>query len=646
MNVESRKVSIILISVLLLAFMLPLSTARSTQTTDSFSNQSTILTHQYSILSQKLFVSVQPSLYNYYSSQNHLLYSDGDYPKLVTPQAVALIAQNLRYITRNLPNNDEQFANTVLTLVHQIPYVLCNPKYPVETLSDNFGDCVSLSLLAASIMKAGGLDVVLIHYTGISPGHINVGVYLPNTPVYHNFLTTTVSFTCNNKTYWTAETTPATDWKVGDQSRDLNSATAVVISLDNTEQSSPSQVSSSLRTSLPSLCVTVNLTQQPVLNENISMSAMAISGSISPAYPAEKNVTIYVSSKGTSTNYFTTPIDANGGYLCTWNFTSAGTYYITASCNGTSNYTGADSQTLTAFIGPESFVQFKTPNFNYIFKEGSIPIFIASQIRPLQGVDNFLNVSLRSSVSLSYDFILLKARHTVSSIQTKKITMPNIQTVEVWPLGNRRPQFIQVRGPDITITVPVNVPSNMGTLALPDDFNQTINNQFCFILQNDTGNSYSLNARALNNYEAANISQTNGSGAAFMNVSDSLKENTWYTVTQSLSENGVATNLQDSNGTVVESSVTPHDAMRTNGMFIFVANNVDNAVVFKNLQVQTSDNTSHPPTQRTQSPRSNNTVTITNGTLTPYVYLASVVVAGFVATAVYIKKSKQRKHIS
>ena len=61
-----------------------------------------------------------------------------------------------------------------------------------------------------------------------------------------------------------------------------------------------------------------------------------------------------------------------GGYMLTWNFTSAGTYYITASWSGASNYAGADSETLTVFVGPESFVQFEAPDYNYIYGQASL----------------------------------------------------------------------------------------------------------------------------------------------------------------------------------------------------------------------------------------------------------------------------------
>ena len=153
MNRYTNTSIIIVISTLLLLFITPTLAISGTNEKASTYNS------QYSFFSQKLFVSVQPSLYAYYNNMTHTLTNDSNYSKLITPQAVQTIAENILQITRNMPYSDEQFANAVLAIVHQIPYNITGAKYPVETLVDNYGDCGSLSLLAASIMKAGGLDV-------------------------------------------------------------------------------------------------------------------------------------------------------------------------------------------------------------------------------------------------------------------------------------------------------------------------------------------------------------------------------------------------------------------------------------------------------------------------------------------------------
>ena len=175
----------------------------------------------------------------------------------------------------------------------------------------------------------------------------------------------------------------------------------------------------------------------------------------------------------------------------------------------------------------------------------------------------------------------------------------------------------------------------MSPLRLPDDFNQTINNQFCFILQNSSGN-YSLNVSALNDYEMSNTLQGNGSSTAFMNASENIKENAWYSVTESISDNAITANLYNTNGTLIESMVTPYNATGSNETIMLITNNVDSAVIFKDLTVQALNNTTQPP-------KSNEKTTNENGLLFPYVSLSILLVATFSVALVYVKKKRQMR---
>ncbi len=627
MHFKYLKAMILLIGILLLVFITPTSVVANCEKTSTFQAQ-------YGLLNQKLYVSVPPSLYDYYSNMSNTINSASDYANLVTPQAVEPIAESIQNITHNLPDSNEQFADAVLTLVHQIPYAINGVEYPVETLVNNSGDCVSLSLLAASIMEAGGLDVVLIDYTGINPGHMNVGVYLPYTPVYHTAGLAPTDFVYNNKTYWTAKCTPGADWKVGDQSGSLASAEPVIIPLNSIEQSSPGQVSSSLNTPLLPSSITINLSQgQSSANMSQEQSsngenprALMISGSISPAYSGE-NVSVYVSG-ASSYDYFTTVTNDSGGYMLTWNFTSAGTYYISTSWSGASNYAGADSETLTVFVGPESFVQFETPDYNYIYGQASLAAYA---VQPLEGVDDFLSIPLGTGVSFSYDFTILPAGKTVSNVQTETVTIPG--STETMYRG--KTAIATTSMPAQTETIPVNVPPGLAPLRLPDDFNQTINSQFCFILQNSSGN-YSLNVNALNDYEISNTLQGNESNTAFMNASENIKENAWYNVTATISDNGISANLYNANGTLIESTVTSYNETNSNGMVMLIANNVNSAVIFKNLTVN--------PLGITVQPAKNNEKTTNKiGSLFPYVSLSILLVATFSVTLVYVKKKRKMR---
>src|SRR3989337_2618927 len=160
-----------------------------------------------------LYVSVPASLYDYYNSESHSVNADGNYVKFVTSDAFIPLAEDIQNVTSNLAYSDEQFANAVLAVVRQVSYVRSMVKYPVEAIVENSGDCEALSLLAASIMKAGGLDVVLLYYKELSTPHLNVGVYLPYTPVYHSWWMAPTYYEYNGTKYWMAECTPLFEWK-------------------------------------------------------------------------------------------------------------------------------------------------------------------------------------------------------------------------------------------------------------------------------------------------------------------------------------------------------------------------------------------------------------------------------------------------
>lgn len=120
-----------------------------------------------------LYVSIASSLYDYYRGKNH----DFNNPAIfVTPDVLCPIAEDIWSICKEKPYQDEEFVNVVLMLVHQIPYEVSIVRYAIETLVNNFGDCDTLSYLAASIIKAGGLDVVLLEYE--DQKHMNIGVHL------------------------------------------------------------------------------------------------------------------------------------------------------------------------------------------------------------------------------------------------------------------------------------------------------------------------------------------------------------------------------------------------------------------------------------------------------------------------------------
>jgi len=644
MNFNYSKASIFLVTVFLIASIVPVIAEARVEKAYVVEPASRLVSHQYSIINvqsklssllhpnQKLYVSILPSIINYYGNLTHTVNDNSDYAQFITPQAVAPIAECLRKGVANLPYSNELFADAVLAFVHQITYNVTSPKYPVETLVDNYGDCVGLSTLAASIMEAGGLQVVLILYTNINPQHMNVGVYLPYTPVYHTPLIGPTSFTYDNETYWTAECTPAANWKVGDQSPSLNSANAIIIPINNaTQPLPPAQVSADLNTNLLPSVITVNPGQQSSMNEANGERALTISGSITPAIP-DQTVNLYIFGKNDEASdfysyynypsskieYLTTVTNSNGSYSLTWNFTSSGTYYITASWNGASRYSGADSQTLPVFVGPQSYYQFQAIDYNYIFGQPDIASLATA---PMQGVNGFLTMPLGTNVSLSYNFIVLQAGQTISNVPTTNITVPASEEMVLTPNG--KVKIIQV--PAYNETVPLNVPNGLAPLRLPDNFDETIDNQFSFVLQNNSGN-YSLSIKGLNDNQIATMQDT----AAITNATAEIKEGTWYQVTTNITGGTADTNLSDANSTLTEITSNPACYNQT---VLLITNNQDTAIVLKNLTIQTQNEITQP--QSTQKPTSS------SGNLVFALYAALPILAAIVLVVLYVKKRRK-----
>jgi len=290
-----------------------------------------------------LNVAISQSLYEYYNQKSHILYSNNDFSKFVTPYALTPIAESLWEIY----TDDEDFANGALMIVHQIPYdETLQAKYPVETMVENNGDCDLFSYVAASIIKAGGLDVVLFYYK--TEAHMNIGVSLAHEP--NDARTPAYYVTYNNIKYYMAECTGGnwqSGWRVGECPDDLKQGlkTVQVIPLENCEQWAPGQVSASYKTLVSS---TMSLTISPTYL--IQGGEVTLSGQLSPSLQ-NKTVIIYVkanNSPWTVLGMVTT--DFSGRFRYAWSADTAGICYIRASWSGDDDYAGADSPVQTVTI--------------------------------------------------------------------------------------------------------------------------------------------------------------------------------------------------------------------------------------------------------------------------------------------------------
>jgi len=319
------------------------------------SNSCLAATHKYSYelldspggsTTYRLTVSVTETLYDYYSSQDHKLYSY-DFSKFVTPDALKPIADDLWTIY----SNKEDFANGVLMILHQIPYLESDPqKYPVETIVENEGDCDLFSIMAASIMKAGGLDVVLLLLE--QQDHMLVGVHLPESP--KDARSQLYFYRHDGKKYYVGETTGGkweTGWRVGECPEILRRSSAKVIPLTNYERSAPGQVSSSY-TIPDSSEIYMSLSTNFAVYQN----DVEISGSLSPSLAGE-TVTLYVSSMGSPLVMLATVVtDSNGQYSHIWYAPPGGIYSVRANWSGDEDYSGVDSSAFSLVVIPSELL--------------------------------------------------------------------------------------------------------------------------------------------------------------------------------------------------------------------------------------------------------------------------------------------------
>lgn len=295
----------------------------------------------------RLNVTIQQSLYDYYRGKSHTLSLEKDFAKFVTPYALKPIADNLWKIY----SDDEDFANGVLMIAHQISYEVTEPpKYPIEIIVENVGDCDLLSFIAASIMKAGGLDVVLLYYK--DEGHMNVGVSLSHTP--HDARGQVYCVTYNDIKYYMAECTGywQSGWRVGECPDGLKQASAEVITLEDCEEWSPGQVSASYKTLMAS---TISLKVSSIYL--ISLGTVTLNGELYPALQ-NKTVTIYISVNNSPWKVLgTTTTDSNGQFTYVWNVeVSAGICLIRASWSGDNDYAGTDSPIQTVTVLSTFFI--------------------------------------------------------------------------------------------------------------------------------------------------------------------------------------------------------------------------------------------------------------------------------------------------
>jgi hypothetical protein len=148
-----------------------------------------------------------------------------------------ILAEKLNETTTHLGYSSYDQVSFVLAFVQSLPYTSDNvtegyneyPRFPIETLVDEGGDCEDTSILFASLTLILGYGTVYIN----PPDHYAVGIL-------GNDLKGTY-WTYNNKTYYYCETT-GNGFKIGQLPDQFEGQSAYVYSIDQSKQFVPDVV--------------------------------------------------------------------------------------------------------------------------------------------------------------------------------------------------------------------------------------------------------------------------------------------------------------------------------------------------------------------------------------------------------------------
>ncbi|MCW4046290.1 MAG: Ig-like domain-containing protein [Candidatus Bathyarchaeota archaeon] len=337
MNRQFTKTTLVILTLLVIFSTVQVCQAQNTSLTYQLLNK------PEGNVTYELNVVVPQTLLQYYAEKRNDPRTSRDFPDFVTPYAVKPIADCMWQIYKN----EEDFTNGVLMLVHQLTYEVTNPAmYPVETMVENKGDCDLFSFIAASILKAGGIDVVLLYYE--SQSHMNIGVHLASAP--KDARSAVYYVTHDGAKYYIAECTGGNwkeGWRVGECPDDCKHASSQIITLENAEKVAPGQVSASFSALEPS---TMSLEVSPIIT--LQNGAITFRGQIVPE-AANKNVTFYAKINNSPWIVIgTTVTREDGTFEYIWTADTAGMCALQASWAGDSQHTGAISPTRSATVIP------------------------------------------------------------------------------------------------------------------------------------------------------------------------------------------------------------------------------------------------------------------------------------------------------
>lgn len=182
--------------------------------------------------SYELLVNLRQSEIDRFKAMEHLhpqTYEPAEMRRLLPRYVTDGTTAEVEYIAAQLSRQAQQlqlgyidFVQYVIAFVNGIVRYTSDEElysssdywaYPLETLDHERGDCEDSAILLAALLRALGIDVILIHIR--QPGHLAVGVALriDCTGRWIDF---------NGKRYFYVEATEGPNWRIGQLPPDIN----------------------------------------------------------------------------------------------------------------------------------------------------------------------------------------------------------------------------------------------------------------------------------------------------------------------------------------------------------------------------------------------------------------------------------------
>ncbi len=183
----------------------------------------------YNEQSYQLSYNFDEAVYYHYQGLSHKVRDYDDFLRFATPKDELLVdfAGELHKLTEKEGFDEVEEASFLLSFVQSLKYTADNvttgigeyPRYPIETLVDQNGDCEDTAILLASLAEALGIQAALILLPDAAEdaGHAAAGLAVNATGSYYN---------SGELNYYYAETT-SPGWDIGEMP-ELDSSEAYV----------------------------------------------------------------------------------------------------------------------------------------------------------------------------------------------------------------------------------------------------------------------------------------------------------------------------------------------------------------------------------------------------------------------------------